>query len=62
MLADKQMEIYRTIAYSCIYLTSATGDTTYFGDSAYSACPGDRFELLSEHDGHRRARPPRPDQ
>ena len=37
MLADKQMEIYRTIAYSCVYLTSATGDTTYSGDSAYSA-------------------------
>ena len=37
MLADKQMEIYRTIAYSCIYLTSATGDSTYSGDSAYSA-------------------------
>ena len=36
MLADKQMEIYRTIAYSCVYLTSATGDTTYSGDSAYS--------------------------
>ena len=25
MLADKQMEIYRTIAYSCVYLTSAIG-------------------------------------
>jgi prepilin-type N-terminal cleavage/methylation domain-containing protein len=35
-LADKQMEIYRTIAYSCIYLTSATGDSAYSGDVAYS--------------------------
>jgi prepilin-type N-terminal cleavage/methylation domain-containing protein len=37
MLADKQMEIYRTIAYSCVYLTSGSGDSTYSGDSAYSA-------------------------
>ncbi len=37
MLADKQMEIYRTVAYSCIYLTAATGDSTYSGDPAYSA-------------------------
>ena len=36
-LADKQMETYRTVAYSCIYLTSATGDSTYAADSAYSA-------------------------
>jgi len=36
-LADGQMETYRTVAYSCIYLTSVTGDTTYSGDSAYSA-------------------------
>jgi prepilin-type N-terminal cleavage/methylation domain-containing protein len=36
MLADKQMEIYRTVAYSCIYLTAATGDSSYTGDSAYS--------------------------
>jgi type II secretory pathway pseudopilin PulG len=36
-LADKQMEIYRTIPYSCIYLTSATGDSAYSGDAAYSA-------------------------
>lgn len=36
-LADKQMETYRTIAYSCIYLTSATGDTTYSTDTAYAA-------------------------
>jgi prepilin-type N-terminal cleavage/methylation domain-containing protein len=36
MLADRQMEIYRTVAYSCIYLTAATGDSTYSGDSAYS--------------------------
>ncbi len=37
MLADKQMEIYRTVAYSCVYLTSASGDSTYMADSAYSA-------------------------
>jgi type II secretory pathway pseudopilin PulG len=36
-LADKQMENYRTLPYSCIYLASATGDSTYTGDSAYSA-------------------------
>ena len=36
MLADVQMETYRTVAYSCLYLTSATGDSTYTGDSAYS--------------------------
>ena len=35
-LADKQMEIYRTVDYTCIYLTSGTGDSTYSGDSAYS--------------------------
>ena len=35
-LADKQMETYRTMAYSCVYLASATGDTAYTGDSAYS--------------------------
>jgi prepilin-type N-terminal cleavage/methylation domain-containing protein len=37
MLADKQMEIYRTVAYSCIYLTAGTGDSTYSSDTAYSA-------------------------
>jgi hypothetical protein len=37
MLADRQMEIYRTVAYSCVYLSAATGDTTYTGDAAYSA-------------------------
>jgi prepilin-type N-terminal cleavage/methylation domain-containing protein len=37
MLADKQMEIYRTIAYSCVYLTSGSGDSTYSADTAYSA-------------------------
>jgi type II secretory pathway pseudopilin PulG len=36
-LADKQMEVYRRVAYTCIYLTSATGDSAYAGDSAYSA-------------------------
>jgi type II secretory pathway pseudopilin PulG len=36
-LADKQMETYRTVAYSCIYLTSATGDSIYAADPAYSA-------------------------
>jgi prepilin-type N-terminal cleavage/methylation domain-containing protein len=36
-LADIQMERYRTAPYSCIYLTSASGDSTYSGDSAYSA-------------------------
>ena len=36
MLAEKQMEVYRTVAYSCVYLTVATGDSTYTGDSAYS--------------------------
>jgi prepilin-type N-terminal cleavage/methylation domain-containing protein len=36
-LADKQMETYRTLPYTCIYLASATGDSTYSGDSAYSA-------------------------
>jgi prepilin-type N-terminal cleavage/methylation domain-containing protein len=36
-LADIQMETYRTAPYSCIYLTSASGDSTYSGDSAYSA-------------------------
>ena len=36
-LADKQMETYRTVPYSCIYLTSGSGDSTYSGDSAYSA-------------------------
>jgi len=36
-LADKQMETYRTVAYPCIYLTSASGDSAYTGDSAYSA-------------------------
>jgi type II secretory pathway pseudopilin PulG len=35
-LADKQMETYRTLPYACIYLTSATGDSTYSGDTAYS--------------------------
>ena len=35
-LADKQMEVYRTIAYSCIYLSSGTGASPYSGDSAYS--------------------------
>jgi hypothetical protein len=30
------METYRTVAYSCIYLAAATGDSTYTGDSAYS--------------------------
>ena len=36
-LADKQMESYRTLPYSCIYLAAASGDSTYSGDSAYSA-------------------------
>jgi type II secretory pathway pseudopilin PulG len=36
-LADKQMENYRTLPYSCVYLTAASGDTAYSGDSAYSA-------------------------
>jgi type II secretory pathway pseudopilin PulG len=36
-LSDKQMEIYRTVAYSCIYLTSASGAAPYSSDSAYSA-------------------------
>jgi prepilin-type N-terminal cleavage/methylation domain-containing protein len=36
-LADKQMENYRTLPYSCVYLAAATGDSTYSGDSAYSA-------------------------
>jgi type II secretory pathway pseudopilin PulG len=36
-VADKQMETYRTLPYSCIYLTSASGDSTYTGDSAYAA-------------------------
>jgi type II secretory pathway pseudopilin PulG len=36
MLADKQMEIYRRVAYTCIYLTSASGDSAYTGDAAYS--------------------------
>ena len=35
-VADKQMEVYRSVAYTCIYLTSATGDSTYAGDTAYS--------------------------
>ena len=35
-LADKQMETYRTLPYSCVYLTSASGDTVYSADSAYS--------------------------
>jgi type II secretory pathway pseudopilin PulG len=37
LLADKQMEMYRRVAYSCIYLTSGSGDSTYTSDSAYSA-------------------------
>jgi Tfp pilus assembly protein PilV len=36
-LADIQMESYRSLPYSCVYLTSATGDSTYTADSAYSA-------------------------
>jgi type II secretory pathway pseudopilin PulG len=36
-MADKQMENYRTLPYSCVYLASASGDSTYTGDSAYSA-------------------------
>ncbi len=36
-LADKQMEVYRRIPYPCIYLTAATGDSSYTADSAYSA-------------------------
>ena len=36
-VADKQMETYRTLPYSCIYLTSGSGDSTYSGDSSYSA-------------------------
>jgi prepilin-type N-terminal cleavage/methylation domain-containing protein len=36
-LADKQMENYRTLPYSCIYLASVSGDSTYTGDTAYSA-------------------------
>jgi len=36
-MADKQMEAYRTLPYSCVYLTSGSGDGTYTGDSAYSA-------------------------
>jgi prepilin-type N-terminal cleavage/methylation domain-containing protein len=36
-VADKQMETYRTLRYACIYLASASGDTAYSGDSAYSA-------------------------
>jgi len=39
-LADKQMESYRTLPYSCVYLTSASGDSAYTGDSAYSASQG----------------------
>jgi hypothetical protein len=35
-MADKQMETYRTLPYACIYLTSASGDSTYSGDTAYS--------------------------
>jgi type II secretory pathway pseudopilin PulG len=35
-VADKQMETYRTLPYACIYLTSASGDSTYSGDAAYS--------------------------
>jgi type II secretory pathway pseudopilin PulG len=37
MLADKQMEMYRRVAYNCIYLTSAAGDSSYTSDAAYSA-------------------------
>ena len=36
-LADKQMETYRTVAYSCVYLTSIAADSTYIGDPAYSS-------------------------
>jgi type II secretory pathway pseudopilin PulG len=36
MLADKQMELYRRVDYSCIYLSSASGDSTYTSDAAYS--------------------------
>ena len=30
-LADKQMENYRTLPYSCVYLAAATGDSAYSG-------------------------------
>jgi prepilin-type N-terminal cleavage/methylation domain-containing protein len=36
-IADIQMEAYRSLPYACIYLTSASGDSTYSGDSAYNA-------------------------
>lgn len=36
-LADKQMETYRTVHYSCVYLASGAGDSTYTSDAAYSA-------------------------
>jgi Tfp pilus assembly protein PilV len=36
-VADIQMESYRALPYECIYLASATGDSAYTSDSAYSA-------------------------
>ena len=41
-LADKQLELYRAVQYSSVYLDAtlaapAATDTTYEGDSAYSA-------------------------
>jgi Tfp pilus assembly protein PilV len=39
-LADKQLELYRAITYSSIYLDTtslASADSTYTGDSSYSA-------------------------
>jgi type II secretory pathway pseudopilin PulG len=36
-LADIQMEAYRALPYACIYLSSASGDSAYVNDPAYSA-------------------------
>jgi type II secretory pathway pseudopilin PulG len=36
-LADIQMETYRALPHACIYLSSASGDTAYSSDPAFSA-------------------------
>jgi Tfp pilus assembly protein PilV len=39
-VADKQMELFRGIPYSCVYENSPPSDATYTGDVAYDATFG----------------------
>ena len=52
-VADKQMETYRTLPYSCVYLTSAGRGQHLQRRQRIFRVAGDRLELFAEHDpGH----------